>query len=218
MEISGLDIEWVAHDCFRVKGNKTVYFDPFRVFQADKADLILITHEHFDHLSLKDIEKVITPETEIVASRLCQGELTKLKGRVKRIILVKPESKVEIQGIKIETIRAYNTNKFKSAGEVFHPKEEDRIGFVVTINGKKIYHAGDTDFIPEMRSLKNIDIALLPISGTYVMTPEEAIQAVNAIKPKAAIPMHYGSIVGSLGDADRFKALVRNTQVFVFEK
>src|SRR3989338_4038147 len=172
MDIEGINIERLNHDCFKIKAqNKIIYFDPYQIELQEQADLILITHEHADHLSLKDIEKLLK------------------------------------QGITIETIPAYNINKFRAPNMPFHPKQDGRVGFIITVNGKRIYHAGDTDCIPEMQQLKNIDIALLPVSGTYVMTPEEAVQAVKIIKPKIAIPMHYAAVVGNDTDAEKFKIL-----------
>jgi len=112
----------------------------------------------------------------------------------------------------IEAVPAYNLNKFREPGTVFHPRAEKRLGFIAALDGTRVYFAGDTDFIPEMKSIK-CDIALLPVSGTYVMTAEEAAEAAKAINPKIAVPMHYGAIVGSEADAKKFKSLVKNCQV-----
>ena len=207
--ILGLHIERLAHDCFKVYDDHTcVYADPFQIpEQQDKADILLITHEHYDHCSIEDIRKVIKPDTVIVTIPGCASKLNRLP--VKDIKMMVPGQRVSVDGVTIETIPAYNTNKFRAPRTPFHPKEDGRVGFVFELGGKRIFHAGDTDFTPEMAALKDIDIALMPVSGTYVMTAEEAAQAVNTFKPKVAIPMHYGAIVGTPEDAERFKALAK---------
>lgn len=201
MKYNNLEILRLNHAAFKIKNQKIIYIDPFQIKPDEKADLVFITHEHFDHFSPEDLEKIVTEETFIVACHLC--DLRKYKN----VRLVKPNESFEVEGIKVETIPAYNINKFREPGKVFHPKEDGRVGYVLEIDGARIYHAGDTDNIPEMANLKNIDVALLPVSGTYVMTPEEAVEAVKIIQPKLAIPMHYGAIVGSLEDAQKFKEL-----------
>jgi L-ascorbate metabolism protein UlaG (beta-lactamase superfamily) len=201
MKYNNLEILRLNHAAFKIKNQKIIYIDPFQIQPDEEADLVFITHEHFDHFSPEDLEKIVTEETFIVACHLC--DLRKYK----KVRLVKPNESFEVEGIKVETIPAYNINKFREPGKVFHPKEDGKVGYVLEIEGVKIYHAGDTDNIPEMANLKNIDVALLPVSGTYVMTPEEAVEAVKIIKPQLAIPMHYGAIVGSLEDAQKFKEL-----------
>ena len=191
------NITWLGHAGFKIKGEKTVYIDPFKINETEPADIIIITHEHFDHLSPEDIRKIQTGKTIIVTTPDCYS---KVSGNVKTI---SPGQTLNVDGIKIEAVPAYNSNK------QFHPKPKGWIGVVVTINGKRIYHAGDTDNIPEMSALKNIDVALLPVSGTYVMTSEEAADAANKIMPKVAVPMHYGSIVGTKADAEKFKKLAK---------
>jgi L-ascorbate metabolism protein UlaG (beta-lactamase superfamily) len=198
MKILDLDVERLNHACIKIKDSKIIYFDPYEIKEDEKADVILITHEHFDHCSVKDIKKVASSKTIIVASKQCEKEIEKLRKEVKDVRYLKPYEKVEIEGLTVEGVPAYNTNK------PFHPKRDEKLGYVVTIDGKIIYHAGDTDFIPEMKDLKNIDIAFLPVSGTYVMTAEEAAKAADVIKPKVAIPIHYGAIVGTEEDAKKF--------------
>lgn len=210
MKILDLDITRISHDTFKIKGSRTIYTDPFRVTARDEADIVLLSHEHFDHLSKEDLEKVVFPGTTIVASTLCREGLQELK--VKETRFLDPGGRVSVGKIQISTVPAYNINKFKEPGQAFHPLGEKRLGFVISMDGVRIYFAGDTDFIPEMHDIA-VDIALLPVSGTYVMTAEEAAEAALAIHPKVAIPMHYGAIVGSDADALKFKELVKHCQV-----
>ncbi len=208
MEYKGIKVTWLGHDTFRISNGTIIYIDPYRLKreQSLKADILLISHEHFDHLSKSDIKKVIKDDTVIVTTEQCASELKGIK--VKEIKVVKPWDKVSIKGVDIEAVPAYNTNKINPDTEKpFHPKEAKMLGFIVTISNVRIYHAGDTDAIEEMSRFSNIDIALLPVSGTYVMTADEAVQAVKMIKPKVAVPMHYGTIVGSEDDAKKFKGL-----------
>ena len=207
-DIEGLNIEWLGHSGFVFKNDKIIYIDPFKLGSSpEKADIILIGHEHYDHCSIEDIKKIIKPETIIVTVADCQSKLSGMT--VANVTLMVPGNKVNVKGTMIEAVPAYNTNK------KFHPKENEWVGFVVTINGKRVYHAGDTDYIPEMKNLKNIDMALMPVSGTYVMTADEAARAVNEFKPKVAIPMHYGSgVAGTIDDAKKFVEACKQLEVY----
>ena len=184
-------IHWLGHDGFRIDSDKIIYFDPYQIKTAVPADIIFISHEHFDHCSEDDIKKIHKKDTVIVTDAVTAK---KLKGN---ITVVKPGDKITLDRIAVEVVPSYNTNK------TFHPKSSGMLAFIVTVEGVRIYHAGDTDIIPEMNTIKT-DIALLPVSGTYVMTADEAVQAALAIKPQVAIPMHYNAIVGSEKDAQLF--------------
>ncbi len=190
------NIHWLGHDAFKLTGEKTIYIDPYEIKSPGKADIICVTHDHFDHCSPGDIKKLQGDQTVIVAPADC---LKKLSGNLKAI---KPGEKLNVQGIEIEAVPAYNTNKD------FHPRKNGWVGYIMTLNKVRVYHAGDTDQIPEMKNIK-ASIALLPVSGTYVMTADEAAQAALDIKPTIAIPMHYGSIVGKADDAQRFKDILK---------
>ena len=204
-EYRGLKISWLGHDSFRLKNGKTVIIDPFKLrSDPGKADILLISHEHFDHMSLDDVKKVVTSDTTVITIQAVKRELSGLK--VKEIRTVKPGDMLKLDDVRVEIVPAYNLNKFREPGKVFHPKDDGKVGFVISMKGLRVYHAGDTDAIPEMMGLKP-DLALLPVSGTYVMTPEEAAEAARMIEPKLVIPMHYGAIVGSDTDAQKFKQL-----------
>ncbi len=186
-------IHWLGHDSFRIDGEMTIYIDPWNLKSgAAKADIILITHDHYDHCSPADIAEIQKADTEIVCVSESKG---KLSGKLR---VAAPGDGFKIGEVEIDAVPAYNLVK------AFHPKKKKWVGYIITIEGERIYHAGDTDFIPEMGAIR-CDIALLPVSGTYVMTAEEAVQAAEALKPKIAVPMHWGEIVGSEKDARYFK-------------
>ncbi len=210
MKLLNLEFTRIAHDTFKIKGSRVLYTDPFKVTNRDEADIVLLSHEHFDHMSLEDLNKVIFPGTTLVASPLCKDGLKGLK--VKETRFLDPGGKVSVGKVEVEAVPAYNVNKFREPGKVFHPQEGKGLGFVFTMDGTRVYYAGDTDIIPEMSGIK-CDIALLPVSGTYVMTVEEAVEAAAAINPKIAVPMHYAAIVGTDTDATKFKSLVKNCRV-----
>lgn len=210
MKLLNLDFTRIAHDTFRIAGSEIVYTDPFKISKPDEADIVLLSHDHFDHLSLEDLKKVCSPGTTVVASSGCEAGLKSLKVKEKRFL--DPNAKYTVGKAVIETVPAYNVNKFREPGKPFHPKEAKGLGFILDMDGVRVYHAGDTDFIPEMKSIR-CDIALLPVSGTYVMTVEEAAQAAEVLKPKIVVPMHYGAIVGSDADAEKFKSLVSSCEV-----
>jgi L-ascorbate metabolism protein UlaG (beta-lactamase superfamily) len=189
------NISWLGHDAFKISAPKIIYLDPFELAgDLEPADIICITHDHHDHCSPEDVAKIQDDDTIIVAAENCRG---KLRGDVR---LVKAGDTISIDEVTIEVVPAYNVNK------PFHPREAGGVGYVLAVDGTRIYHAGDSDPIPEMEGLE-VDIAMLPVSGVYVSTAEEAVEAAEMLKPKVVIPMHYGSIVGSRADAERFQEL-----------
>mgnify|MGYP001471810728 FL=1 len=199
-------IAWLGHDTFRITGSKIVYFDPFQIASGPKADVVLVTHAHYDHCSPEDVARISGDRTVVVTEK---DSAAQLSGDVRTVA---PGDKVDVEGVRIEAVPAYNI------GKQFHPKANGWLGFVVEIDGVRVYHAGDSDFIAEMNDIRT-DIALLPVSGTYVMTADEAVQAALAIGPKIAVPMHYGAIVGGASDAEAFAAALKGrVEVVVLEK
>ena len=210
LKLGAVTVSYLEHDCFRVEANgKVLYTDPFQIGeQRTKADFVTISHEHSDHMSKEDLRKVLKPSTVVVASESCRG---KLDGVAKEVHYLKPGEAYRVGDLAFIAFPAYNTNKFRSPGHPFHPRDYNGVGFVVEMGGIRIYHAGDTDMIEEMETLGRIDLALLPVSGTYVMTADEAVEAARRISPALAVPMHWGAIVGGHGDAERF---VRGVSAF----
>lgn len=183
--LESIEITWLGHASFLIKAGKTIYIDPFVVpNDAEKADYILLTHDHYDHCDAEKIDHLSKSGTVIIAAK---GAAQKAGG-----MAMEPGDIYKHEGIEVEAVPAYNINKFRSPGLPFHPKGAG-LGFVVEIDGKRIYHSGDTDSIPEMHEVHRIDVALLPVGGTYTMTAEEAGEAAAVIKPKFLIPMHYKS-------------------------
>lgn len=199
------NVKWLGHATIKLSGSKVIYIDPYQLKQTDTADLILVTHDHFDHLSASDIDKLRSTKTIIV---LPKGSKNPPKGELRYI---QAGETLKIDGVEIQAVLAYNINK------QFHPKAAGYVGYVVTLDGVKYYHAGDTDLIPEMKNVKT-DVAFLPVGGTYTMTAAEAEEAVNLIKPKIAVPIHWGAIVGSQKDAEQFKQLVKVCEVNILTK
>ena len=193
------NLRWLGHDGFQIKANgKNIYIDPFKIGQDEHADMILITHSHYDHCSVEDIMKISTNETTIFITADAQSKLPDFPGKV---VIAEPNRAYKKDDIVIRAVPAYNTDK------MFHPRENDWLGYIIETGNERIYHSGDTDLIPEMKNLGEIDYAMLPVSGTYVMDAQQAAKAAEIIKPKVAIPMHYGAIVGQKSDAEKFKEL-----------
>ncbi|MCO5383054.1 MAG: MBL fold metallo-hydrolase [Methanosarcina barkeri] len=205
VQIEGVKIQWLGNSGFLLEGDgKKIYIDPYQVSQEpafdDRADILLITHEHFDHCSPEDIRKVRRSDSTTLIPESCSIEF---RGDARRVsegdILA---DGLEIKGTRIEVVPAYNLNK------PYHPRGSG-VGYIVELGGLRIYHAGDCDFFPEMKMIR-ADVALLPIGGTYTMDEEEAASAAAAISPKVVIPMHYGSPGEIDGNPERFKALVHS--------
>ena len=193
-------LHWLGHDSFRLEGPPVIYFDPWKLRDPQPmADLVLVSHEHHDHCSPEDVQKVSGPDTVVVAAATAAERLPGARA-------VRPGDRLTVAGVEIEAVRAYNVNKFRSPGMPFHPKEAEHVGFVVTVEGVRVYHTGDTDPIPEMADVA-CDVALLPVSGTYVMTVEEAVEAARTLKPQIVVPMHYGSGIGTANDGQRLTEL-----------
>lgn len=200
---------WLGHDSFRFEGPPTIYFDPWKLSGTlPAADLVLVSHEHFDHCSPEDVARVSGPGTVVVAGGDAAAQLPGAQA-------VRPGARLSVAGVEVETVPAYNISKFRAPGVPFHPKEAGHVGYLVTVEGARLYFAGDTDAIPEMSNIA-CDVALLPVSGTYVMTVEEAVEAARTIGPQIVVPMHYGAGIGAADDGARFAALYEgNTVVLV---
>jgi L-ascorbate metabolism protein UlaG (beta-lactamase superfamily) len=199
-------LKWIGHASFLIKvGNKNVYIDPFRLTTVkERADVILITHPHFDHMNTEDIAKIADSKTEIFVT---EDSVDKIKvGKVKG---TEPNREYSSSVIKFSTIPAYNVVKERLDK---HPKKNNWVGYILEANNMKIYHAGDTDFIPEMEEI-NVDLALIPMSGTYTMDPDQAIEAANKIDAKAVAPMHYRAVLGlekAKAAEEKFRKNVKN--------
>ncbi len=193
-------MRWFGHDGFRIEGHPTIYLDPWKL-EGDHppADLLLITHDHFDHCSLEDIARVKGPDTVVMGPAAVAEQVPGAR-------TVEREHSLKVAGVGIHVVPAYNIDKFKAPGEPFHPEGAGHVGYVLTIDGVRVYFAGDTDLIPEMSTI-SCDVAMLPVSGTYVMTVEEAVQAAEQLKPRVVVPMHYGLDIGSPDDGKRFAGL-----------
>jgi L-ascorbate metabolism protein UlaG (beta-lactamase superfamily) len=187
-------IAWLGHASFRIDGSRVVYIDPWKVTDdAPKADLILITHDHYDHCSPDDVARLAKQGTVILAPPAAAAKLAGLT-----VTRVAPGERHAVGAVTVETLPAYNI------GKKFHPRANGNVGYVVTLDGGRLYHAGDTDLIPEMAGI-DVDVALLPVGGTYTMTAAEAARAAVTIRPReAAVPIHYGDIVGRAGDGRAF--------------
>ena len=192
----GVSLQWLGHASFKIRHDKTViYIDPWKLkMPADEATLVLISHSHYDHYSAEDIVKVTGPNTKLIAP---PDVIATEKGGE----LIAPGVTIEAGAVKVTGVAAYNTAK------QFHPKSNKWVGFIIEVGGKRICYVGDTDLTDEMKTLKNIDVALLPVGGKYTMNAEEAAEATKIIKPKKAVPYHYGDIVGSRSDAEKFSQL-----------
>jgi L-ascorbate metabolism protein UlaG (beta-lactamase superfamily) len=196
------EVEWLGHSGFRIGvGKASIYIDPYRIPADDpKADLVLITHQHYDHFSIQDLERVRKGSTQVLAPPAVSE---RLEGNVHSM---RPGDVVEtdVYGVDVRAVPAYNTSKRDGEGRPFHPREAGCLGYELNVRGERLYHAGDTDVIPEMDWVVGADVALLPVSGVHVMTALEAAEAARRIQPTVAVPMHWGGHIGSEQDAQAF--------------
>ncbi len=196
------DIQVLCHSSIKISKGKVIYIDPFKIDENyNDADIIFITHDHYDHYSEEDIDKVKKDDTVIIVPEELLTKVLRKGFRQDYIITVVPNQKYMVEGIEFETVSAYNTNK------QFHPKENEWVGYIIEIKGSRYYIAGDTDITEENKKVK-CDVALVPVGGTYTMDFKEAAYLINEIKPKIAVPIHYGSVVGTKQDAIDFSKLV----------
>jgi len=207
MEIGGVKLFYLGHSGFVIHNEKKIAIDPYNISDGvEKVDLILITHSHYDHCSIKDIQKLSKKGTVIVVPADAQSKIARVDDIEMQIIEVGDE--LTFGDVKVNAVPAYNVDKD------FHPKSEGWMGYIIKMGNVVVYHAGDSDKIPEMAKLSgygkegNKFVALLPVSGTYTMTAEEAEEVASLISPNLAIPMHYGAgVAGTLDDAQRFVKL-----------
>ncbi len=186
---------WLGYASFLYEGPPVIYFDPFGLHRTQPADIILVTHDHAQHCSVADIEKVRRAWTVVVSDKKAAALIEP------PVLALEPGEEAAVGETRIQAVPAYNLETH------FHPKRAGYLGFIVTVEGVRIYYAGDTDFIPEMTDFR-VDIAILPVCGLTVMNAEEAARAALALKPQVAIPMHFGGTLGTLEDAETFRALL----------
>jgi L-ascorbate metabolism protein UlaG (beta-lactamase superfamily) len=196
------ELEWLGHSGFRIRvGRASIYIDPYRIAADEpKADLILITHQHYDHFSIQDLERVRKQETRVIGP---PAVAERLDGNV-RSVTAGEVVETDVYAVDVRAVPAYNTSKRDAEGRPFHPREAGCLGYEVNVRGERLYHAGDTDVIPEMDWVAGVEIALLPVSGVHVMTAFEAAEAARRIQPTVAVPMHWGGHIGSEKDAQTF--------------
>jgi L-ascorbate metabolism protein UlaG (beta-lactamase superfamily) len=194
---------WLGHSGFRIRvGRAVVYIDPYRVPEgAPQADLILVTHGHYDHFSPRDVERLSGRDTWLVGPH---AVAERVSGRVHSIAPGETLDDELVRGVHVAAVAAYNTSKRDGDGRPFHPPEAGWVGYELNVRGERLYHSGDTDVIPEMDRVTGVDVALLPVSGVYVMTAQEAAEAARRIQPRVAVPMHWGEHIGTEMDARTF--------------
>ena len=208
MNINNIEIN--TQSSIKIIIDKTIYFDPYKIEKImSDADIIFITHEHYDHFDIDSINKIKNNNTIIIAPKSMEESIKKIE--FKDYIFLNPNEEINVNNINIKTIPAYNIKKS------FHPKENNWLGYIITYNNISYYIAGDTDKTEESEKVK-CDIAFLPIGGYFTMDVEEATELIKVINPKVVIPIHYGSIVGNIGDGQRLKNNLNNTNIEVIEK
>lgn len=199
-----MTITWFGHDSFRLEADTVIVdIDPWQLPTGlSKSNLILITHAHYDHCSLEDVGLIAGPETAIIGPGLVADKLADWP-----VTVIASNESAQVKGVQIEALPAYNLNKFRSPGQRFHSEDEGGLAYVLNWQGKTICHAGDSDATPELEALTGLDVLFVPVSGTYVMTAEEAAGLVKKIQPRLVIPMHWGKIVGQKKDAEGLRKL-----------
>lgn len=192
-----MKIEVNANSSIRIEAGKVIYFDPFQIEEErHDADIIFVTHDHFDHFSSEDIEKIEKKDTIFVVPECMHSLLDK-----ERVITAAAGEALNVEGFEAEAIPSYNV------GKPFHPKKKGYIGYIVKIEGQRVYVAGDCDANEDNRKV-DCDIALIPIGGKYTMNYEEAAALTDVIRPELVIPTHYGDVAGDKEDGKKFKELV----------
>lgn len=201
-------VQLLCHSSIKLNGTKTIYIDPYKIEnQTNDADYIFCTHSHYDHFSPEDIKKIINEKTKLIIVESSREDALELVDE-NRLLIVSPNNKYKIDDIEFETTYAYNENK------MFHPKENNWVGYLINLDNTKYYIAGDTDNIKEIQNI-TCDVALIPIGGKFTMNYKEASELANKINSKVIIPTHYGTIIGTKEDAQKFKELVKEKDVKV---
>jgi len=215
MKVGNIEIKWLGHSGFLIKNSKVIYIDPYQIKEnSEKADLIFITHSHYDHCSVADMQKIVKEGTKIIMTADCQSKITRFDVPI-NMEIIEPNQEIELGEIKVSTLPSYNLDKH------FHPKDESWVGYLIKMNDVLVYHPGDCDLIPEMQKLTGYKqpgkefVALFPVGGRFTMNAEEAAEAAKLIKPTIAIPMHFGSIVGTKDDAQEFKEICEESGIRV---
>ncbi len=198
------NIEVFINNSIRIRNRKgTIYIDPYEMKEEPHdADFIFITHDHYDHYSPEDILKVVGESTVLVIPEKMEGKIGGVSGEMRKVLTVKPGMFYETDGLEFDTVPAYNTIK------PFHMKSAGWVGYILRIDRKRVYIAGDTDATKEAKAVR-CDIALVPIGGTYTMNAKQAAELINEVQPEIAIPVHYGSVVGGKADEETFVANVK---------
>lgn len=203
MKVKSLEIKWLGHASILIEDDeKYLYVDPWQIGRVrPDADIILLTHDHYDHFSVEDIDNITTDKTLIIGPEELREKLSGVRGEFRNISIGK---ELETSMCTVRAVPAYNVDK------KFHPQENEWLGYVLEFEKNTVYIAGDTDLIDEMKNVE-CDIAILPVSGTYVMNAKDAAKAAKRVGASIAIPVHYGSIVGDEEDAKEFKKLCECT-------
>ncbi|MFP4656739.1 MAG: MBL fold metallo-hydrolase [Candidatus Woesearchaeota archaeon] len=202
------NIRWLGHSSFLIEAKEggIIYIDPYETKSDIMADYIFITHSHYDHLSIKDILRISNGETVIFAPLDAKPKLKDFSGKT---VYVEPNNIYQHEDIVVYTKPAYNIESS------FHPMSNNWVGYIIEIDSKRYYHAGDTDLLDELKDIEDIFVAMLPVGGTYTMDAEKAAELANTIRPRYAIPMHYGTVVGDKKDAERFKELFNGETIIM---